>query len=97
MTILILGSVYVHTISTINSSNDTFDQVMEERVKQCACTGWNVESTRNEFLKAKQINRRELLFGEKKSKRKGISAWSTRGDPRIPSKGKIIHEYENIL
>jgi hypothetical protein len=70
---------------------------MEERVNQFACSGWNVDSTRNEFLKAKKINRRDLLFGEKKSKRKGISAWSTRWDPRIPSKGKIIHEYENIL
>ena len=43
------------------------------------------------------MNRRELLFGEKKLKRKGISAWSTKWDPRTPSKGKIIHEYENIL
>jgi hypothetical protein len=48
-------------------------------------------------LKAKKIDMRDLLFGEKKSKRNGISAWSTRWDPRIPSKGKIIHEYENIL
>ena len=61
------------------SSDDSFDQVMEERVKQFACSGWNVDSTRNEFLKAKKINWRDLLFGEKKSKRKGISAWSKMG------------------
>ena len=39
----------------------------------------------------------ELRFGNKKVKRKGILAWSTKCDPRIPSKGKIIHEFENIL
>ena len=66
-------------------------------MKQFACSGWNIDSTRNEFLKAKQLNRRELLFGEKKAKRISISAWSTKWDPRIPSKGKIIHEYEDIL
>ena len=75
------------------STDEGFDKVMEERIKQFACSGWNMDSTRNKFLKAKQINRRELLFGEKKAKRKSISAWSTKWDHIIPSKGKIIHEY----
>ena len=79
------------------SSDISFDLKMEERIKQFACTGWNEDSTKNEILKAKNMNRRELLFGEKKKKRKNISAWATKWDPRIPAKGKIIHEYKNIL
>jgi hypothetical protein len=43
------------------------------------------------------MDRRKLIFEEKKSKRKNISAWSTKWDPRTPPKGKIIHEYKNIL
>ena len=39
---------------------------MEERIKQFACTGWNEDSTKNEILKAKNMNRRELLFGGEK-------------------------------
>ena len=79
------------------STDEGFDKVMEQRIKQFECSGWNKDSTRNEFLKAKALNRRELLFGQKKDKRKSISAWSTKWDPRIPSKGKIIHEFEDIL
>ena len=79
------------------STEEGFDKMMEERINQFACSGWNKDSTRNEFLKAKRLDRRELLFGEKKKKRKNISAWSTKWDPRTPSKGQIIHEYENIL
>ena len=40
------------------------------------------------------MDRKELLFGEK---RKSISAWATKWDPRIPPKGQIIHEFKNIL
>ena len=79
------------------SSDLSFDVKMEERVNQFACTGWNKDSTRNEILKAKKMDRRELLFGEKIRKKKNISAWATKWDPRIPPKGKIIHEYKNIL
>ena len=79
------------------SSDESFDKKMEERIKQFACSGWNADSTKNEFLKAKKLNRRNLIFGEKKSKKMNVSAWSTKWDPRIPPKGKIIHEYKNIL
>jgi hypothetical protein len=41
---------------------------MEGRVNQFACTGWNKDSTRNEILKAKKMDRRELSFGEKNKK-----------------------------
>ena len=79
------------------SSDISFDLKMEERVNQFACTGWNRDDTRNEMLKAKQMNRRELLFGDKVKRRKSISAWATKWDPRIPPKGKIIHQFKNIL
>ena len=62
---------------------------MEERIKQFACSGWNEDSSRNEFLKAKQLDRRNLLFGEKKSRKKSISAWSTKWDPRTPPKERV--------
>ena len=70
---------------------------MEERIKQFACSGWNEDSTRNEILKARKMDRRTLLFEEKKPKRKNISASTTKWDPRTPAKGPIIHEYKNIL
>ena len=79
------------------SSDISFDLKMEERVNQFACTGWNRDDTRNEMLKAKQMNRRELLFGDKVKRRKNISALATKWDPRIPPKGKIIHQFKNIL
>lgn len=79
------------------SNEESFDRIMEERIKQFACSGWNEDSSRNEFLKAKQLDRRNLLFGEKKSRKKSISAWSTKWDPRTPPKGQIIHEFKNIL
>ena len=56
-----------------------------------------MDSTRNEFLRTKSMDKRKLIFEDKKIKRKNISAWSTKWDPRTPSKGKIIHEYKNIL
>ena len=58
------------------STEEGFDKIMEERVNQFACSGWNKDSTRNKFLKAKRLNRRELLFGEKKQKKKNISDYS---------------------
>ena len=70
---------------------------MEERVKQFACSGWNRDCTNKEFLKAKRLNRRELLYGEKKQKKKNVLAWSTEWDLRTPSKGQIIHKYKDIL
>jgi hypothetical protein len=79
------------------STDESFDRIMEERIKQFACSGWNEDSTRNEILKAKKMDRRTLLFEEKKPKRKNISAWTTKWDPRTPAKGSIIHEYKNIL
>ena len=42
---------------------------MEEMVKQFACIVWNRDDTRNEMLKAKDMNRPELLFGDKVKKR----------------------------
>ena len=51
------------------SSDISFDLKMEERIKQFACTGWNEDSTKNEILKAKNMNRRELLFGDKKEEK----------------------------
>ena len=70
---------------------------MEERIKQFACSGWNEDSTRNELLKAKSMDRRKLIFEDKKPKRKSISAWTKTWDPRTPPKGPIIHEYKHIL
>ena len=71
----------------ISLNQESFDRIMEERIKQFACSGWNEDSSRNEFLKAKQLDRINLLFGEKKKRKKSISAWSTKWDPRIPLKG----------
>ena len=70
---------------------------MEERIKQFACSGWNEDSTRNELLKAKKMDRRKLIFNEKQTKRKNVSAWTTTWDPRTPPKGPIIHEFKSIL
>jgi hypothetical protein len=38
-----------------------------------------------------------MISGEKIKKRRSISAWATKWDPRIPPKGQIIHEFKNIL
>ena len=39
------------------STDEGFDKVMEGRIKQFACSGWN-KDTRNEFLKEKDLKRR---------------------------------------
>jgi hypothetical protein len=43
---------------------------MEERVNQFPCTGWNKDSTRNEILKTKKMDKRELFFGGGKKHKK---------------------------
>ena len=43
------------------------------------------------------MDRKKLLFENKKPKRKSISAWTTTWDPRTPPKGWIIHDYKSIL
>ena len=79
------------------STEESFDRKMEERISQFECSGWNKDSTKNEFLKAKKLDRKKLIFEEKKSKRKQVSAWTSKWDPRVPPKGPIIHGYKNIL
>ena len=79
------------------SSDESFNLKMEERIKQFLCSGWNDDSTRNELLKAKKMDRKKLIFDKKKQKDKNISAWTTKWDPRTPAKGPIIHQYKHIL
>ena len=47
----------------------SFDMNKGERVHQFADNGWNKHDTKNEMLKAKQMDRKPLLVGEKTGRR----------------------------
>ena len=66
------------------STEESFDRKMEERINQFVCSGWNIDSTKNEFLKAKKFDRKRLIFEEKSQKEKMSQHGPQNGTPGSP-------------
>ena len=69
------------------------DEVLEKRIleyaKHLAVSGWSYDVALADLQKGASKDRRSVLHGARKKKKKKI-AWVTTYDPRLPSKPSII-------
>ena len=76
------------------------DEVLEKRIleyaKHLAVSGWSYDVALADLQKGASKDRRSVLHGARKKKKKKI-AWVTTYDPRLPSKPSIIQKNIHLL